>query len=210
LKKWHLFLFATAWMVAVGAGFGLVTEYEYTAARVTAVPVHWPRQSKIPRPTRKPMLIMFAHPRCPCTRASVEELAVLMTRCQNQLDARVIFFQPHGTEPDWPHTDLWRSAEAIPRVVAQVDEDGTEARSFEATTSGQVLLYDCNGRLLFSGGITSGRGHSGDNAGLLALTQLLNHQMVVATKTPVFGCSLLDPAQPGAATGVVCGHCLRP
>ena len=36
---------------------------------------------------------------------------------------------------------------------------------FGAETSGQTLLYDRDGRLLFSGGTTGSRGHDGDNAG---------------------------------------------
>jgi len=56
---------------------------------------------------------MFAQPWCPCTRASIGELAVLMTHCQNWINARVIFYQRMGTGEDWPHTDLWRTAEAI-------------------------------------------------------------------------------------------------
>ena len=42
-----------------------------------------------------------------------------------------------------------------------------------ATTSGHVLLYDAGGVLRFAGGITDGRGHEGDNAGLDAALALL-------------------------------------
>ena len=54
------------------------------------------------------------------------------------------------------------------------DDDGAEARRFGAETSGQTLLYDEHGALLFSGGITGARGHAGDNAGRASLVALLN------------------------------------
>jgi hypothetical protein len=55
------------------------------------------------------------------------------------------------------------------------------------------MLYDGNGRLLFSGGITGARGHSGDNAGRSTVLSLLSRDTVDRAETPVFGCSLFDP-----------------
>jgi hypothetical protein len=52
------------------------------------------------------------------------------------------------------------------------------------------LLYDTAGRLLFSGGITAARGHSGDNAGREAIVALLAGAPTDRTQTPVFGCKL--------------------
>jgi hypothetical protein len=62
-------------------------------------------------------------------------------------------------------------------------------------TSGQVLLYDVSGRLVFRGGITAGRGHAGDNVGRDNVVAFLLHDTVPAESTPVFGCSI-DDAEP--------------
>lgn len=70
------------------------------------------------------------------------------------------------------------------------DPDGVEARRFGAETSGHTLLFGADGHLLFSGGITASRGHSGDNDGENAIVALLNHQIPALTRTLVFGCSL--------------------
>jgi hypothetical protein len=70
------------------------------------------------------------------------------------------------------------------------DEDATQAAVFGVAVSGQTLLYDAAGRLIFSGGITDARGHSGDNAGRGALVSLLNGRASTVTRTPVFGCLL--------------------
>src|SRR5205823_6234038 len=84
------------------------------------------------------------------------------------------FYRPQNAPSDWERTDLYRQAAAIPGVTICRDEEGAEARYFHAATSGQTLLYDEAGRLLFSGGITAARGHEGDNDGQQTLIALLN------------------------------------
>jgi len=138
---------------------------------------------------------MLAHPRCPCTAASVGELAQIMAQLEGKIAAYVLFIQPKGTGNAWEDTDLRRSAEAIPGVKVILDPDGVEAGRFGAETSGHTLVYGADGRLLFSGGITASRGHAGDNVGASAIIALLNHQKPVRTQTLVFGCSLGHQAE---------------
>jgi hypothetical protein len=113
-----------------------------------------------------------------------------MAHCQGSVDARVIFYRPEGSNESWAQTDLWRAAQAIPGVKVYSDEAAIEAGKFHATTSGQVVLYDADGHLMFSGGITASRGHAGDNNGCSALIDLLHQRTVTQRTTPVFGCSL--------------------
>jgi hypothetical protein len=72
------------------------------------------------------------------------------------------------------------------------DPDGAETRRFGAATSGETLLYSPAGKLLFRGGITASRGHSGDNYGRDAIVALVNKPSRRFSNTPVFGCSLLS------------------
>jgi len=58
-------------------------------------------------------------------------------------------------------------------VTIVTDADGAEANRFGAETSGHTLLFDFGRRLLFSGGITDSRGHTGDNAGESAIVALI-------------------------------------
>jgi hypothetical protein len=139
-----------------------------------------------------PTLVMLAHPRCPCTRASIAELAKIMTAAQGRLHAYVLFLKPTSFPEQWEQTDLWQSAAAIPGVVVVSDEQGREAANFGARTSGKVLLYNAHGRLLFHGGITSSRGHEGDNEGEDAILSLLAEGVASVTTTAVYGCSLVD------------------
>ena len=85
-----------------------------------------------------------------------------------------------------------------------LDEGGVEASRFGAATSGQAILYDGDGRLVFSGGITAARGHFGDNAGSQALARLLIDGMPSRPHTPVFGCALFDRAMRCAQGGDAC------
>jgi hypothetical protein len=142
-------------------------------------------------------LVMFAHPQCPCTRAGLGELQKIVERCGGRVRAHVIFYKPQGASDAWEHSDLWKSAAALPGVEVQCDEHGTEASLFGASTSGFVVLYDEQGQLCYNGGITSERGHSGDNEGESAIIAILNGQPPRLTAMPVFGCSL---SRPGSVT----------
>ncbi len=178
------------WLIAVGLGFCVILNYQSTAGYAGVAPRQWPPSAQIPLDRQRDTLVMFAHPRCPCTRASIEELNRLMGRSQGKVAACVLFLKPDGFSGDWTHTDLWRSVTAIPGVQTREDLDGSQARLFGAETSGQVLLYDTQGRLLFQGGITGSRGHAGDNAGEEAVLSRLSGRAALS-QTPVYGCSLL-------------------
>ena len=74
-----------------------------------------------------------------------------------------------------------------------MDGDGAEARRFGVATSGHVLLYDPRGDLIFSGGITAGRGERGDNRGRAALLGRIMGTGREGLEHPVFGCPLATP-----------------
>jgi hypothetical protein len=102
----------------------------------------------------------------------------------------VLFVKPSDFPDGWEKTDLLAGAAAIPGVTVVRDDEGVEAGRFRAATSGQTMLYDAAGKLLFSGGITSARGHEGDNAGRAAVVSLLTTGEAGREGTPVFGCPL--------------------
>jgi hypothetical protein len=99
---------------------------------------------------------------------------------------------PDGAPANWDRTDLWNEAGAIPDVELVSDRFARESRRFRSLTSGQVLVYDPQGRLVFRGGITAGRGHRGDNPGRRALVTCLSRNAEGVVHMPVFGCPLFD------------------
>lgn len=183
----------TFWLAVVIGATVLMVGYSNTPGYAGPTPATWPAASQIPFDAKRPMLIMFAHPHCPCTRASLSELARLLTQVPNKLNTYVVFLKPTGTPSGWDRTDLWRTASAIPGVTILSDTTGVEARRFHAETSGQTMLYSPTGTLLFHGGITFARGHEGDNPGRSAVQNLILQGHSEKTQTPVFGCGLFEP-----------------
>lgn len=186
------------WIVLVVAGFGALLRYKNLPGARGDVPVHWPSQSSLRPPSGKATLVMLAHPHCPCTRASIHELAALMTRLPNELSATVLFVRPAGVDDGWESTDLLESARAIPGVSVQIDDGGREAALFGAKTSGQTVVYDRAGRLVFSGGITPSRGHEGDNVGRSDIVLAVTTAESRSFTNVVFGCALADRAVSGS------------
>lgn len=195
---WLGFLGPTAvWLAAVTLGFVAVEGYLVTPGETAPAPARWPTASRLPHASDRPTLLLFAHPRCPCTRATVGELELVMARNLGRVEARVLFVRPPGVRAGWERTPLWERTERIPGVLVQADEGGAEATTFGALTSGEVRVYDASGALRFAGGITGARGHSGDNPGRAALEDHLSGRTGAAASTPVFGCPLLAPPARG-------------
>lgn len=189
-KHFSTAVFGVVWLVAVAFGLRVLLNYEATPGRVGAVSQTWRADARIERAIDHPTLVMFAHPRCPCTWASINELAKIMAQVQGQVRAYVLFVEPKTAGAHWDDTSLRRSAAAIPGVTVAADVGGNEARRFGAETSGHTLLFDRNGRLLFSGGITQSRGHAGDNVGESAVVSLVSNHQAERRQTLVFGCAL--------------------
>jgi hypothetical protein len=180
------------WLTVVIVGMAVLNGKANAPSNPAVSPLAWPTQSKIPRSGNFPTVLMFAHPHCPCTRATFGELELVLTRFSGRIDAHVVFINPTASGEDWTWTSLWRKASVIPGIAVHSDDDGTEARLFHSRTSGQVIAYDRNGRLVFEGGITAARGHSGDNPGRSALEAVLEGKLTGVMKPAVFGCPLFD------------------
>jgi len=174
-------------------GFAFWTnKYSNIAGPDEAAPVQWPSQSAVGLSSTNLTLVMFAHPQCPCTRASIDQLGLLMASARGCLNAHVFFLRPAATPENWTHTSLWHQASTIPGVILHEDLSGTEARRFNCLTSGTTAVYGPDRCLLFQGGITIARGHSGDNAGRSSILALALKGISQHARTPAFGCPLFE------------------
>jgi hypothetical protein len=196
------------WLLTVGAGMGIVWDHALQPGKAGTPPLQWPVETRIPRNPHGATIVLFAHPKCPCTRASLGELARILARCDGLATVVAAFVRPEGLPEDWVRTDVWDIAAAIPGVTVLRDDEGVEAARFGAATSGQTVLYDADGRLLFTGGITAARGHAGDNPGHDAIVSWLRVGKADRSESSVFGCPLAGPAsasecapEPGARSG---------
>jgi hypothetical protein len=176
-----------AWSLSVVLGTATMVKYASTPGRIATPPLNWPHNTEIQPASPKATLLVFVHPQCPCSRATLEELAEIMV-LRPQVEGRVYFLEPAGVQ--WSKSDLYESASRIPGVRVFGDPNGAIAQQFGARTSGQSLLYDAAGRLVFNGGITAARGHAGANDGQDAVMALLRGGSPRHRTTPVFGCAL--------------------
>ncbi|NOK20675.1 RedB protein [Corallococcus carmarthensis] len=192
-RAW-LVLAGALWLGGIGTGVAALARYSMTPGVAPLTAATWPEGTRLTRQAGRPVLVMLAHPKCTCTRASLAELAELMEHGGGRAKAFVLFLRPEGLEDGWEQGDLWRTAASIPGVTVLSDPDGLEAKRFGATTSGHVVLYDADGRLRFSGGITVARGHVGDSPGREALERVLREDGE-GGGTPVYGCALEAPRE---------------
>lgn len=190
-------LLVLVWVAGVVAATGYLWQYKMREGAGARAPSDWPVGTTLSRETGKGTLLLFAHPRCPCTRATLSELARLMTPLPKDLSTTVVFLHPEGVEDSWSQTELWRRAQELPGVRVMRDDGGVETARFGARTSGQILFFDGAGVLRYRGGLTPSRGHEGDSAGKDALAALLKGESSKVTDAKVFGCALTDAAARG-------------
>lgn len=201
------YLAAITWLGATGVGLAGLWRYSLTPAEMSAGTAAWPKQSCLEPPGDRPSLVLFLHPECPCSRATVTELGRLLARQPGKLSVQVVFYTPEEKSAEWERSALRGMVQDLPEVRSLTDTNGREAALFGAQTSGETMVYDTAGRLIFHGGMTGARGHEGDNAGLDAVEAMAatgssfvrtagentpagSRKLTVPTVTPVFGCSL--------------------
>jgi hypothetical protein len=181
-------LCAIAWLMSAGGGLFALGVYGSTAGAPSTSPALWPANTAIGRSPERAALLVFLHPYCPCSQATLGELARLVRAAGGAIQVSVIILEPPDAR-DVRSTSLWKTAEQIPTVSVICDSDGRETSRFGARTSGAALLYDRSGRLRFHGGLTASRGHAGDNAGVDCVLAILQGESAPIS-TAVFGCSL--------------------
>lgn len=184
-----------AWLMAVAAGLLTLTAYDTAPGVAATPPPSWPSASRLAHQDGRGTLILVLHPHCPCSRASVDELAEMLPAVADHARVHVLVVAPTGTQPGWAAGDLIDRVAALPGVELTIDAGGVEAARFGAVTSGQAYVFGADGTMRFSGGLTPARGHRGDRTA---------RDTVVAALAPggdtshpnVFGCALDGSAPP--------------
>ncbi|QDV71246.1 hypothetical protein Poly24_49810 [Rosistilla carotiformis] len=208
-------LLTSVWCVAVTAycfwmtAYGLGTHPENLSRKVAV----WPADATLPRDPDRPTLVLFLHPRCFCSEATVEQLQTILRSAKEAQVAipntLVVACMPANAPSDWRDSRLNLQSRQLPDSIFINDVDGVECGRFGVNTSGTVMLFDAAGRRRFSGGITIARGQVGESHGGRLLREGLaqiDASIVPAAGTlaerqrhvspPVFGCKLLSPPDP--------------
>ena len=103
----HTLIFAF-WLLLVGIGFSKLLIYSNTPGQAAISTLNWPTNSHVVRDSELATLLIFGHPKCPCSKASVGELERLMPHIVGKIKAFVVFVKPKGVLNDWAMEDLWK------------------------------------------------------------------------------------------------------
>lgn len=184
------------WICALLAGWHAMTTYAFLddGANDERAVTAWPDQSVLPRDKATLTLVLFLHPKCPCTSATLTELENIQARIARARAAAphlvVVPVTPSQPSDDWRDAPVVRRAAKLPMAEVVVDRGGREARRFGVATSGTILAFAADGRRVFAGAITDGRGHEGTNPGSEALAALLTLGLTSDESFPTWGCRL--------------------
>ena len=179
------------WTLFVLGGLTVMLKEEFTPVAAFHWLASFPDATTISLAPDKPTLVVFAHPHCPCTRATLHEVSQILATVENRLSLVVVFTVPRGVPSGWEKGELLRTAESLRGAAVIVDRGGKEAERFRVAGSGTTLLYAPSGQLLFSGGVTVSRGHDGASVGGEAIDSFVLHGTASVSHAPVYGCSLL-------------------
>lgn len=189
MKNLITVLILVVWIGLIALGAKILLNYDFKSGPQSSSIKHFPKKSKLKLDPKLETILIFVHPNCPCSSASLEELNRLITNSQGKLKTIIIFIKPDGSDDKWLDTALWNKAKSM-KVETYIDQGNREAKIFQTKTSGEVFLFNPKGDLLFHGGITASRGHEGDNQGEESIDHYLKDERLTVTKSPVFGCQL--------------------
>ncbi|MBI1247724.1 hypothetical protein GC197_07715 [bacterium] len=188
-------LVVVVWATLIGAGMvGLMVYHNSPGARSDGNPV-WQENPLVALDTSRDNLLVFIHPKCPCSQATLSELARIQADCGDRLRIGIAVYQPD--EENWSDTPVVRQALDIPKAHVFADPNGELATLFGAETSGHVMLFSTQGIRTFSGGITPGRGHEGNSLGREAIRQYVSQNEIICDTTHVYGCPIVDRPSAG-------------
>lgn len=196
--KWSLTTLLTAWIVAICLVWWNMTAYSFQIDAEPTPIESWPTAADVPLVADRPTVLLFLHPRCPCSVASLAELerALAATPADLRPSVQVVATVPQDYDASWTDTNTMTRSENLPGAAVFIDAGGHESQKFGAASSGHVMAFAPTGELLYSGGVTHSRGHEGDNVGRASLVSVLSDsegQIDVAAELPVFGCRLCLP-----------------
>lgn len=157
-----------------------------------AAAIRWPALAHLSRSQHVPTLVVFLHPHCHNSTATLFELEQLLPTLKGRVQIYITMYAPEDLGDSWSKKSVWRQATKMRNVNLYLDKNGEDSELFGAQSSGEMFLYDTSGDLLFHGGVTRTFGIAGQNKGAEALVAWLTQQSRsdIAHETPVWGRNL--------------------
>jgi hypothetical protein len=180
---------AGIWLCGIGWTWTALNIHTFRPEQtVSVIMLHPEKQPQAIIP--KSRIVMFAHPLCPCTRASLIKLGEVALQVKDQSQIRVVFVTRGLNPEDVTTSKTLALARQLKHVTTELDESGTEECLYQATVSGEVFAFDAQGERIFHGGLTSGRGHLGVASSQEYLEQLITGKATEPLDAAVYGCRL--------------------
>jgi len=193
-----LLLVFLAWLGSIVIGYAWLFRYSFVAGEASTAPESIPRSLAPPGSSSRWQVFLALHPHCPCSLATVRELAKVLTRAADVSVVTVLMYKPSNEPDSWLEGRLLDECRRM-NCRVQPDPEGRFAKVLGTVTSGDVVVYDASGKLRYHGGITGSRGHEGDNPGQQAVIDLLRGGSASHSSMPVFGCPIQkDNVQKGS------------
>ncbi len=198
LRRIRPYSCAVIWFAISVTAFWALTIRSYVPGAVATAPRVWPAATSLTRDHAACTAVVFVHPLCGCTRATLAEVARL-TRQLGDDSRWIIVVDANATSglADL-NTSVVRLARGISKAEVYLDFGGVETARFQARTSGEVQLFDTDGQLQFHGGVTPARGHEGVSVGRLAIADWVSRRQSPVVACNTYGCllSAATKAQP--------------
>src|SRR5258707_14071795 len=77
------------WGLALGYGIRQLLLFSNSAGGLAQPPAEWPAGAPIRPATDRAILLVFVHPQCPCTSATIGDLSPIMARGRVRLEGRL-------------------------------------------------------------------------------------------------------------------------
>lgn len=177
------------WLATTALGFALFEAY-HAQPNDPGSPSRWPVGGPIGLDPARPTLVLFVHPLCPCSKASVADLASIGSELLGRFAPHVVVYRPLHRSDEWERSAPTLDAASLAGWRRWDDRGAALARRFGVRTSGHLLVFDPHGELLYSGGVTPGRGRRGPSGGLAAFLNGIAGGTIGVDRGPVFGCSM--------------------
>ncbi len=190
-------LAAGVWMVGVVVGMGYLERYDRQAGPEAVVPSQETLGGEL-SPVRTGgngewQLKLFLHPHCPCSWASVAAWERLLERLSDGVvEAEVVWVRPPEADAGWEAGSLQERVSQMRGVRQWTDKGGGVANHYGVKTSGCLVIINKEGRVVYRGGLTVGRGRTGSFAVAESLARAIR-QGGDFPAFPVYGCPLLTP-----------------
>ena len=89
------------WLMLTATGLGALSFYAFTGSSPVQAAQQWPTNEILALDPARPVLVLFLHPRCPCSSASITELHRVLSRYPDVFQTYAVLTVPPGAASDW-------------------------------------------------------------------------------------------------------------